>query len=240
MTSADERPDRPRTIGVLNESSLHASLKAWRALPGDATEVVVDQFVIDIVRGDTLIEIQTSNLGAIRAKLQRLLRQHKVQVVFPIAQVKHLIYVDPTSNEVVRRRKSPRHGHIADVFEALVRVPTLMREPNFSLLVVLTQEEEVRCVNDQPRRRRRRAHVIDRRLVRVIEQVQFDTINDLCKLLPQDLPTPFTNRMLADHMSISIHVARKMTYSLKKLGVIQQTGKEGRAFLFEFTQIKSN
>lgn len=236
MMRADKRPEQPQTIGLLNESSLHADLKAWYTLPGDQTEVQVGPFIIDIVRGDTLIEIQTGNFGAIRNKLQQLVRQHKVVVVYPIAEVKHLVYVDPVTHEVIRRRKSPKRGHILDVFQALVRIPTLLREPNLSLHVVFIHEEEVRCVNNQQRRRRPGPQVLDRRLVQVIEQVQFDVAHDLLKLLPQDLPAPFTNRTLAEHMGVSIHTIRKMTYSLRKLGLIRQVGKERNAFLFELVQ----
>ena len=46
-------------IGLLNEKPLHASLKQWYARPGDRFEVAVGGFVIDIVRDDLLIEIQT-------------------------------------------------------------------------------------------------------------------------------------------------------------------------------------
>ena len=50
-------------IGLLNEKPLHASLKQWYARPGDRFEVAVDGFVIDIVRDDLLIEIQTRNFA---------------------------------------------------------------------------------------------------------------------------------------------------------------------------------
>jgi hypothetical protein len=50
-------------IGLLNEKPLHASLKAWYAQPEDRFEVPVEEFVIDIVRDDLLLEIQTSNLA---------------------------------------------------------------------------------------------------------------------------------------------------------------------------------
>jgi hypothetical protein len=53
-------------IGLLNEKPLHASLKQWYSRPGDRFEVPIDRFVIDIVRGDLLIEIQTRNLAAIK------------------------------------------------------------------------------------------------------------------------------------------------------------------------------
>ena len=53
-------------IGLLNEKPLHASLKEWCAQPGDQFEVAVDGFVIDIVRDDLLLEIQTGNLASIK------------------------------------------------------------------------------------------------------------------------------------------------------------------------------
>lgn len=48
-----------KSIGLLNENPLHAALKKWYARPGDQLEVSVDGFVIDVVQGNLLIEIQT-------------------------------------------------------------------------------------------------------------------------------------------------------------------------------------
>ncbi len=58
-------------IGLLNEKPLHASLKEWYAQPGDQFEVPVDGFVIDIVRDDLLLEIQTGSFASIKSKLAR-------------------------------------------------------------------------------------------------------------------------------------------------------------------------
>ncbi|MHA1257030.1 MAG: hypothetical protein ACTSPS_15680 [Promethearchaeota archaeon] len=48
-------------IGTLKEKSLHAELKNWLKLPGDKIESPVDGYIIDIVRGELLIEIQIPN-----------------------------------------------------------------------------------------------------------------------------------------------------------------------------------
>jgi hypothetical protein len=53
---------------ALRESQLHATLKTWYAQPGDVTEVPVNGFLIDLKRGDTLIEIQTRNFSAKRKR----------------------------------------------------------------------------------------------------------------------------------------------------------------------------
>src|SRR6185503_11946586 len=68
-------------IGLLNEKPLHASLKQWYARPGDQFEVPVGGFVIDIVRDDLLIEIQTRNFSSIKSKLNKLAHSHRVRLI---------------------------------------------------------------------------------------------------------------------------------------------------------------
>src|SRR6185436_14499305 len=78
-------------IGLLNEKPLHASLKQWYAQPGDRFEVPVDGFVIDIVRDNVLLEIQTRHFGAIKSKLATLVSSHQVRLIYPIAQEKWIV-----------------------------------------------------------------------------------------------------------------------------------------------------
>ena len=63
-------------IGTMQERSLHAALKSWYAAPGDRLEQLVDGFIVDICRGDLLIEIQTRNLASIKRKLAALTARH--------------------------------------------------------------------------------------------------------------------------------------------------------------------
>ncbi len=45
-------------IGTLQENSLHAALKNWYAQPGDQLEIMVDGYVIDLVRGAGYSELK--------------------------------------------------------------------------------------------------------------------------------------------------------------------------------------
>jgi hypothetical protein len=92
-------------IGLLNEKPLHASLKAWCALDGDRFEVAVDGFVVDIVRGDLLVEIQTASFGAMKKKLACLLATHRVRLIHPVAAEKWIVQRD--GRRPPTRRKSP-------------------------------------------------------------------------------------------------------------------------------------
>jgi hypothetical protein len=60
-------------IGTLREKPLHASLKKWYAGPGDLVELPVHGFVIDLVREDLLIEIQTRDFSSMKQKATTLL-----------------------------------------------------------------------------------------------------------------------------------------------------------------------
>lgn len=134
-------PQKPtQTIGTLNEKPLHAALKEWYAQPGDRLEVSVDGFVVDIVRGDLLIEIQTANFFSIKRKLTELTAHHPVRLVYPIAREKWIVKLTKDGNSQLSRRKSPKRGALEQIFGELVSFPQILSSPNFSLDVLLIQD----------------------------------------------------------------------------------------------------
>ena len=108
-------------IGRLRERSLHAALKAWFWKPGDETEVAVDGYVIDLIHDQLLIEVQTRGLVSLRGKLESLLREHDVCVVYPLPLERWIVTLDAEGEHVLRRRKSPKRGRPVDLFDELVR-----------------------------------------------------------------------------------------------------------------------
>jgi hypothetical protein len=220
-----------RRIGTLNEKPLHESLKRWCTQPGDRIEIPVDGFVVDIVRGDLLIEVQTRNFSAIRRKLERLLTHHRVRLVYPIPCEKWIARVDHCGVQVGRRR-SPKRGAYEDVFEELVSIPELPRSPNFSLELLLIREEEVRR-HDSSRCWRRRGWVThERRLLDVVGQRTIENPADLSAFIPVPLAEPFAASDLAKSLNLPLRLARMMIYCLRKAGCIALAGKRGRAALY--------
>jgi len=228
-------------INTFNEKALHLDLKAWYAQPGDQFETPVDGYIIDLVRGDLLVEFQTRNFAAIRPKLTKLVTQHPVKLVFPIAQEKWVIKVAAedanTSGGALSRRKSPKRGAVEHLFQELVHIPTLLLHPNFSLDVLLIHEEETRRPNANFRWRRRPWITQERRLLHVVAEHHFATPFDLARLLPPGLSTPFTTADLAKASAQPRALAQKMTYCLAKMGVLQLVGKQGNALLYEVVAI---
>ena len=136
-------------IGLLNEKHLHASLKQWYARPGDRFEVPVDGFVIDIVRDDLLIEIQTRNLSAIKSKLTKLLHSHRVRLLYPIVQEKWIVREAKGRRDELTRRKSPKRGRWEDLFSELVSIPQLLSHSNFSLEVLMIKGRGIKTLRRQ-------------------------------------------------------------------------------------------
>lgn len=222
-------------IGTLTEKSLHAALKDWYAGPGDQLEVVVDGFVVDIVRSDLLIEIQTSNFSALKHKLTVLTEQHQVRLVYPVAREKWIVRLNARGRQV-GRRKSPKRGRVVHVFDELVRIPTLVTRPNFSVEVLLVQAEQILCNDGKGSWRRQGWSVVDHRLLDVVEQVVMESPGDFRALLPADLPDRFTTRDLADALELQRNLARKMAYCLREMGALEVVGKRRNAIVYSSVQ----
>ncbi|MGH4138977.1 hypothetical protein [Clostridium sp.] len=218
-------------ININNEKSLHSSIKQWYAMPGDRLEVKVDKYIIDLVREDSLIEIQTRNFSAIGNKLRDLVKYNVVRLVHPIAIEKYIVTMDD-SNKLISRRKSPKKGKLLDLFDELIRIPDLIDEENFTLEILMTKEEEIRCKDGKGSWRRKGISIVDRKLVEVVEKVIFVDKKDFLRFLPEELPENFTNKELAKILKITVYKARKVTYCLRKMGIIKEVGKLRNELIF--------
>lgn len=219
-------------INIKNEKSLHSSIKQWYVVPGDRFEVKVDKYVIDLVREDSLIEIQTKNFSSIRNKLRELVKYNKVMLVHPIAIEKYIITIEE-SDAVISRRKSPKKGKLVDLFDELIRIPDLMESDNFILEILMIKEEEIRCKDGKGSWRRKGISIVDRKLLEVVEKITFREEKDFLIFLPEELPEKFTNKNLAKTLKITVFKARKITYCFRKMKIIKEVGKLKNELVFE-------
>ena len=221
-------------IGMLNERSLHAALIQHVSHPGDQFEVKLNTHVIDIVRGELLIEVQTRSLAKLKKKLTSLLSTHKVRVVLPVVRRKWIVRLNKKDKQLGRKR-SPLRGRLLDIFHELVDISDIVAQKNFSLQAVMVEVEEIRRADGEGSWRRKGQSIVDTKLLEVIDEVVFDKPKDYLIFLPQDLPVPFSNKQLAERLRLDVHDARKVTYVLRKTGTIKQVGKSGNELLFRRT-----
>jgi hypothetical protein len=216
------------TIGTLNEGALHAGLKQWLARPGDLFEQPVDGYVIDVVRGDLLIEIQTGGFAPLRRKIPDLLERHRVRLVVPIARTRTIHRVDAKGR--TSRRRSPVVGRIEDLFERLVSIPAVIGHERFELELLEIAEIETR----QPKagRGRTRTRVEGRELVDVLERNLIRDAVDLAALLPAALPDAFASDDVARLAALPRSTAQQMLYCLHAAGALERVGKRGNAHVY--------
>ncbi len=216
----------------MKESSLHAALKERLSQPDDQLESLVDGYIIDIVHNDHLIEIQTGNFSSLKTKLPALLENHPTCLVYPIPMEKWIVRLPDQDKSLELRRKSPKRGRLEHLFVEMVRIPHLPIHPNFSLVVLMTQEEEIWKNDGKGSWRRRGWSIKDRRLLDILECYVFNSLKDYLSLVPEDLPSTFTIHQLSARLKVPYNLASKMVYCLRKMGLIDKFAKQGRSTLY--------
>jgi hypothetical protein len=214
-------------IGVLREGPLHASVKAVLATSGDRLEVRVDRFVIDLVRQDgELVEVQTGGFGALSAKLDALLDDYRIRIVYPVAAERRIVRVD-RSGEVISVRRSRRRGTALEVFDKLVAFPSLLTHPNLTVEILMLREDHIRAPAPVTSRRRTRDPG-QRRLVEVLGRVEIRGPEEVLDLLPLLPPDPFSTRELASLLGCPLRLAQRTAYCLRVINLIEPAGQRGR------------
>lgn len=217
-------------IGTLREGALHRDLKSFYTLTDAKTEQAVGKFVVDILDGNHVIEIQTANFSALSGKLEDLLESHTVTVVYPIAVAKVLVKHTESGEQ---RRKSPRVGSAFDLFDELVYMPTLLDHPNLDLELVYTSIEEHRTFDPKRAWRRRHWVVSEKRLIDVLRQERFDKMAALFDSFAENLPSQFSTATIANVLGITRNKAQKFAYCFRHANVIDACDKEGNAVIYE-------
>jgi hypothetical protein len=227
---ATPRAETP-AIGTLNEGALHAQLKDWYRRPGDRIEQPVDGFVVDLIRGNLLVEIQTGSFAPLRRKLDLLTQRHRVRLVAPVPLVRRIIRLSD-EGEVLSARRSPHRGRAEDIFNLLVSIPSLLCRPDFELELMLTHQEELRVYRQGRAFRRHGWVVVGRRLVSVERCLRIASPCDAADLLPASLPELFDTAELAKAAAVKRRLAQQMTYCLRAMGVLETAGKRGNALVY--------
>ena len=213
-------------------TSLHQQLKEHYVSDPSSHEIELGDYRIDAVAADgTLIEIQCASLSAIRDKIRKLTKSHKVVVVKPLAWKKKLLKKKRRNGKVLSSRYSPAHQTVPYIFLELVHFTSAFPHPNLQLDILLTEQHEIRV----PARRktwRRKHSVLDRRLVGVEQTISVCTAKDLWDCLDTDVPVEFTTAELAEASDIPRWLAQKAAWCFRKMSFLEQTGKQGNSVVY--------
>ncbi len=211
------------SIGLLQESPLHAEIKRRCADKGALFEVPLEGYVIDLVRSNgELVEVQTGSFRPLRPKLERLLDHYRMRIVHPLVTRRSLVKLD-ASGQVLSSRRSPKRQKIWCVLEQLVSFPTLLTHPNFALEVWHCHEEQ-------------RSGPLQRKTRHLLEVVKRQPIHlaQIREWLPR--PETFTTSDMARHLDCTRGQAQCLAYCARALELIEVMGKQGRCMLYARTE----
>ena len=222
-------------IGTLNERTLHATLKYWLQPDVALHEVAVGGCIADIFDGAHATEVQTGGCFPLQKKLRKLLSLNPVTVVIPLPHAKWVRWVDPQSGEVGDPHRAPRLGRLSEALPQLYWLERFWQEGGaphpLTVRVLLLDIVEYRRQDGWGNAGKRGAHRLDRRPLKLCEDVTLTGFADAAALLP-DLPAEFTT---PEFVKLFGHRGVAMRYALRFLergGLIFRAGTRGRAILY--------
>ncbi len=231
----EERLDAPGGIGTLGEKTQHALLKRYLEPNSLCYEARIGPYVADIAKNGCITEIQSRGFSAMKKKLEYFLQEWDVTVVYPVAQVKWLCWVDPETGAISPRRRSPQRGRAMDLFGELVCIKPLLRRPNLHFRVLLLEVEEYRLKNGWSADGKKGSTRYERIPLGVAEEVYIGGPHDYRRLIPADLPEVFSSRDFSRCGAVSLSFAQAALNVLRHVGAVEQTGKRGNLLLYRLS-----
>ena len=229
-TLEEERGDRG--IGTLGEKTLHSVLKNYFDPNPANHEIKVGGFVADIVNDGGIIEIQTRSFDRLRKKLASFLELSKVTVVCPVVKSKQLIWLDTENGEATAPRKSPKTGKVCHAMRELCRIHEFLGHENLTVCVLMLDCEEYRTLDGWDKSKKRGSTRYERIPVALCEEIYLKNKSDYATLLPDSLPDTFTAAQFRRAVGFGGMSAGFALKAFVELGICEQSGKRGRAFLY--------
>lgn len=219
-------------IGTLGEHTLHLILKKYFEPDTACHEQRVGRYVADIVNGAGITEVQTRGFSSLRKKLLSFTKEHRVNVVYPIASTKHISWLDPESGELSARRKSPKRGQAWDILRELYALRPIMPLSNVTFTLVFMDMDDFRLLDGWSRDKKRGSSRYERIPTALCDIVTIRELSDYQVLIPDSLGKSFTAAEYARAANMTPRTAGYAVRTLVTLGIIQHTETKGKAFVY--------
>ncbi len=228
------RQRKRKGIGVLSEKTLHAVMKEYYEPDSENHEVRVGSYVADIVGEKGIIEIQTSNFKYLIPKLDVFLEYCDVTVVYPMAAVKYLIWMDTETGELSPKRRSPKKMCIYDAAREMYVLRYALDNPRFHLRLCMLELEEIRYLNGKRQRGnpKKGSTRCDRIPTALLGEIAFDCPDDYRQLIPDGLSGEFDCKSFAKLAATDLNNARMIVKILVYLGFAVLVRKEKRTNIY--------
>jgi hypothetical protein len=220
-------------FGELRERTLHKQLKALYRPDDGQAEWPVAGSIADLWSPTAgVIEIQTRTLAKLRSKIADYLDAGlTVTVVHPLALCRIIVTWNADRTAILSRRKSPKVERVETSFREIGALAQFLLHPRFRLVAALVKETEHRCTDGKGSWRRQGKSTVDRVLDGQEGEKIFCRREDYEALVPPSWTEPGTVKDFALALRLTSNQAQAMVSCLKKLGILEVCGKQGRASL---------
>lgn len=221
-----------KSIGLLQEKTLHSIVKDFYAPSEDKKEIRVGDFVADICYEDRIIEIQNGNFSHLKPKLEAFLPKYKVTVVYPIPYRKWLCWIDPETGELTKR--NPPHGtyNLYKIFRDLYSIRKYLMHPGFSLVLTCLEIEEYRILDGWSKDKKHGSHRYDRIPLCLIDEIEIKGPKGYNRFLPDELAEEFTIKEFQKLVKFRGRYFSSVIHVLEDAGLIERSGMKKRAYLY--------
>ncbi|AAC65641.1 hypothetical protein [Treponema pallidum] len=218
------------TINTCRETGLHRALKDYFSPRGSRQEVELRGSICDVVHPDgTIVEVQTSGLGRLEAKLKKLLPYHQVMVVYPVSRRLYIRMLNEDGSER-HYRKSPKEGSFFQIYREIGRLHDLLDHEHLSLHIVYIHSEVIKVDDRKGRSRYKKPRIVDRKLLEVQSSEEFRNKGSLAQPLLSKLPEIFCCDDLAQ-TGTGVHCRYALRF-LRRNGMATPHSKRGRTKLY--------
>lgn len=221
-------------IGLLSEKTVHAVVKKYIEPNPKNHEVKIEGFYADIINDKGVIEVQNRNFNQLRRKLNILLDLQPLTIVYPIAHIKMIHWIDDETGEINKPRKSTITGTPYLIFRELYRIKGFLNHPNLNFHLLLMDMDEYRLLDGWSKDKKSGATKCDRIPTKLVNEVKLESLDDYIQLIPSDLESPFTVKDFRKAAKIQLKDAQYTVHILNHLGAINKIGNKGRAYLYSY------
>ncbi|MBQ8293070.1 MAG: hypothetical protein IJX78_04580 [Bacilli bacterium] len=217
------------SIGTKQERTLHQYLKYYFCDNPDYHEQKCGSYIVDILKNEQIIEIQTSSFNAMRKKLESLLPNYPITIVYPIIVEKKIHNYDE-NGQFVSSKKSPKKEHPLKIGKELYKLNHILNNKNLNFICTILKIDEHRIpyLNRYKQKRMTRINQIPYELV---ENINLKEGNTLASLIPFD--KEFTALEFKKKLKLSPRETSSTLIALRTLNVIKVTRQDGKKYIYE-------
>ncbi len=229
--AAANRITREGGINTMGEKRLHQVLKRYYEPDETRHEQKVGRHIADILRDGEIVEIQTSGLYPLKAKIASYMTDtdYRVTVVHPILEKKWVTWIDPATGDMSKRSRSPKKGTLLGELDELIYFTEYLAAGRLRFVLPHLEVSDFRLLDGWSRDRKRGSTRYERVPMALLGEDVLETSADFAALLPPDLPDPFTARDFSRAARIASRPGYAAIKVLCAVGVLAPGEKVGRS-----------